>query len=83
MHTLQNYIAGWWNHRMQQIYLHLYCTEFFDQRQSCDVHANLQTANVIGKLTTNLGDTLIEKYSEIDNTETFLKQTNDGPGPYE
>ena len=46
---------------------------FFDQRQICDVRANLQTANVIGRLTTNLGKTLIEKYSEIDNTEIFLK----------
>ena len=33
----------------------------------------LQTANVIGGLTANLGKTLIEKYSEIDNTEIFLK----------
>ena len=28
-----------------------------------------------GKLTTNLGNTLIEKYSEIDNTGIFFKQT--------
>ena len=57
--------------------------QFFDQRQSCDVHANLQTANVTGKLKTNLGNTLIEKYSEIGNTGIFLKQTNDEPGRYE
>ena len=50
-----------------------YLLLLFDQRQICDVRANLQTANVIGRLTTNLGKTLIEKYSEIDNTEIFLK----------
>ena len=50
-----------------------YLLLFFDQRQICDVRANLQTTNVIGRLTTNLGKTLIEKYSEIDNTEIFLK----------
>ena len=50
-----------------------YLLLFFDQRQICDVRANLQTANVIGRLTKNLGKTLIEKYSEIDNTEIFLK----------
>ena len=38
-----------------------YLLLFFDQHQICDVHANLQTANVIGKLTTNLGKTLMEK----------------------
>ena len=32
-----------------------YLLLFFDQRQICHVHTNLQTANVIGKLTTNLG----------------------------
>ena len=50
-----------------------YLLLFFDQRQICDVHANLQTANVVGMLTTNLRKTLIEKYSEIDNAEIFLK----------
>ena len=44
-----------------------YLLLFFDQRQICDVRANLQTANVIGRLTTNFGKTLTEKYSEIDN----------------
>ena len=48
----------------------------FDQRQICDVRANLQTANVIGRLTTNLEKTLIENYSEIDNTEIFLIKVN-------
>ena len=65
MHALQNYIAGWWNHRMSEINIPPYLLQFFDQRQSCNVLANLQTANVIGKLTTNLENTLIEKYSEI------------------
>ena len=60
MHALQNYIAGWWNHRVEQICLHLSCTEFFDQRQSWDVHANLQAANIIGKLTTNLGGHVVK-----------------------
>ena len=50
-----------------------YLLLLFDQRQICDVCATLQTANVIGRLTTNLEKTLIEKYSEIDNTEIFLK----------
>ena len=50
-----------------------YLLLLFDQHQICDVHANFQTAKVIGKLTTNLGKTLIEKYSEIDNTEIVLK----------
>ena len=57
-------------HKFTLIFIELL---FFDQRQICDVRANLQTANVIGRLTTNLGKTLIEKYSEIDNTEIFLK----------
>ena len=55
-----------------EINIPLYLLQFFDQCQTCDVHANLQTANVIGKLTTNLGNTLIEKYSEIGNTGIFL-----------
>ena len=53
------------------MYPHIYCYSLINAK--FDVRANLQTANVIGRLTTNLGKTLIEKYSEIDNTEIFLK----------
>ena len=49
-----------------------YLLLFFDQHQICDVHANLQAANVIGKLRTSLRKTLMEKLV-FDNTEIFLK----------
>ena len=71
MHALQNYIAGLWNHWVAQIPPYLLL--LFDQRQICDVRATFAKARLIGRLTTNLGKTLIEKYSEIDNTEIFLK----------
>ena len=32
MYALQNYIVSWWNHRVQQIYLHLYCTDSWIKR---------------------------------------------------
>ena len=57
-----------------------YLLLFFDQHQICIVPANLQTANVIGRLTTNLGKTLVEKYSEIDSTEIFFKVNKRRPG---
>ena len=63
---------------LSEINIPPYLLQFFDQRQSCDVHANLQTANMIGKLTTNLENTLIEEYSEIDNTGTFKSKQATG-----
>ena len=71
MHALQNYIPGLWNHWVAQIYLHIYCYSSINAKFA--TFAQTWTANVIGRLTTNLGKTLIEKYSEIDSTEIFLK----------
>ena len=49
-----------------------YLLLFFDQRQICDVRANLNSKRD-RQVDNKLGKNAIEKYSEIDSTEIFLK----------
>ena len=67
MHALQNYIVE----PLSGTNLPPYLLLLFDQRQICDVRANLQTANVIGRLTTNLGKTLIESILKSTILKSF------------
>ena len=72
MHALQNYIAGLWNHWVAQIYLHIYCYSLINAKFATFAQTCKQQTWSAGWQQT-WEKRLIEKYSEIDNTEIFLK----------